>query len=59
MKVLDKNSILFLENYLNNPSPTGYESEGQKMWMEYIKYNSRNNVLRLLRFASMSNSSII
>ena len=37
MKVLDKNSILFLEKYLNNPSPTGYESEGQKIWMEYIK----------------------
>ena len=42
MKVLDKNSILFLENYLNNPSPTGYESEGQKMWMEYrINITSR------------------
>ena len=37
MKVLDKKSILFLEKYLNNPSPTGYESEGQKIWMEYIK----------------------
>ena len=37
MKVLDKKSIIFLEKYLNNPSPTGYESEGQKIWMEYIK----------------------
>ncbi len=30
-------SLSFLENYLNNPSPTGFESEGQKMWLSYIK----------------------
>ncbi len=30
-------SLLFLKNYLNNPSPTGFESEGQKMWLNYIK----------------------
>ena len=29
-KVLNKKSISFLEKYLNNASPTGYESEGQK-----------------------------
>ncbi len=28
--------MTFLEKYLNNASPTGYESEGQKIWMEYI-----------------------
>ncbi len=27
----------FLEAYLNNPSPTGFESEGQKLWLDYIK----------------------
>ena len=27
----------FLENYINNPSPTGFESEGQKMWLNYLK----------------------
>lgn len=27
----------FLEKYLNNASPTGYESEGQKIWMDYLK----------------------
>lgn len=27
----------FLENYLNNASPTGFETSGQKMWLEYIK----------------------
>ncbi|MFI2743263.1 M42 family metallopeptidase [Zhouia sp. PK063] len=36
-KILNKNSIAFLEKYLNNASPTGYESEGQKIWMEYLK----------------------
>lgn len=35
--ILDKKSIEFLEKYLNNAAPTGYESEGQKMWMEYLK----------------------
>jgi putative aminopeptidase FrvX len=35
--ILKKSSITFLENYLNNASPTGYEAEGQKLWMEYIK----------------------
>ncbi len=36
-KILDKKSIEFLEKYLNNAAPTGYESEGQKLWMEYLK----------------------
>jgi putative aminopeptidase FrvX len=27
----------FLERYLNNASPTGFESAGQKIWLEYIK----------------------
>ena len=35
--ILKKTSLTFLENYLNNASPTGYESSGQKLWMEYIK----------------------
>ena len=29
----------FLEKYLNNPSPTGFESKGQQMWLDYIKPN--------------------
>jgi putative aminopeptidase FrvX len=33
----DKKSMQFLENYLNTASPTGYESAGQKIWMDYIK----------------------
>lgn len=37
MSILDKKALTFLENYLNNAAPTGYESNGQKMWMEYLK----------------------
>ena len=35
--ILDKKSLEFLENYLNNASPTGYEWTGQKLWMDYLK----------------------
>lgn len=35
--ILSENSLKFLKNYINNPSPTGFESEGQKMWLNYIK----------------------
>lgn len=35
--ILNKKSLTFLETYLNNPSPTGYEGGGQKIWMEYLK----------------------
>jgi len=35
--ILTSASLTFLERYLNNPSPTGFESEGQKLWLEYIK----------------------
>ena len=34
---INKKSEVFLEKYLNNPSPTGFESEGQKIWLDYIK----------------------
>ena len=37
MKILNKKSIQFFEKYLNNASPTGYEWEGQKIWMNYLK----------------------
>ena len=36
-KIINDKSFEFLEKYLNNPSPTGYEWEGQKIWMDYIK----------------------
>jgi len=36
-KIITNKSEIFLEAYLNNPSPTGFESSGQKMWLDYIK----------------------
>ena len=36
-KIITTKSEKFLEKYLNNPSPTGFESEGQKLWLEYMK----------------------
>ena len=35
--ILNKKSIAFLEKYLNNAAPTGYEWKSQKIWMEYLK----------------------
>lgn len=35
--ILNKKSFSFLKKYLNNAAPTGYEWEGQKIWMEYLK----------------------
>ncbi|MAU88812.1 MAG: peptidase M42 [Flavobacteriaceae bacterium] len=37
MNTINNKSIKFLTEYLNNPSPTGYESNGQKIWMKYLK----------------------
>ena len=36
-KIITKKSEAFLKEYLNNPSPTGFESGGQKLWLDYIK----------------------
>jgi hypothetical protein len=35
--VLTNQSLQFLKNYINNPSPVGFESSGQKLWLNYIK----------------------
>lgn len=37
MTIIKNSSEQFLERYLNNASPTGHESEGQKIWLDYIK----------------------
>jgi tetrahedral aminopeptidase len=34
---MDKKSKKFLFDYLNNASPTGFESSGQQIWLDYIK----------------------
>ncbi len=33
---LSGNPLKFLTNYINNASPTGFETSGQKLWLEYI-----------------------
>jgi putative aminopeptidase FrvX len=35
--ILTDQSYIFLKNYINNPSPTGFETSGQKIWLEYLK----------------------
>ena len=30
-------SKAFLEKYLNNVSPTGFEHSGQSIWLDYLK----------------------
>ncbi|WP_113652065.1 M42 family metallopeptidase [Pedobacter namyangjuensis] len=35
--VVNKKSLQFFEKYINNAAPTGYEWEGQKLWLEYLK----------------------
>ncbi|MBS1487615.1 MAG: M42 family metallopeptidase [Bacteroidetes bacterium] len=34
---MDKKSKQFLYSYLNNASPTGFESSGQQIWLDYVK----------------------
>lgn len=34
---LGTEEIKFLEQYLNNPSPTGFESPGQQLWLDYVR----------------------
>lgn len=34
---MNENSKKFLFKYLNNASPTGFEAEGQKIWLEYMR----------------------
>ena len=37
MKIWNQETKEFIYNYLNNASPTGSESSGQKIWLNYIK----------------------
>ncbi|MEN9952283.1 MAG: hypothetical protein RLZZ520_551 [Bacteroidota bacterium] len=36
-QMLAEDSYSFLRKYINTPSPTGFESGGQKVWLNYIK----------------------
>ena len=35
--ILTDASRQFLKSYINNPSPVGFETNGQKVWLEYLK----------------------
>ncbi|MCB9307933.1 MAG: M42 family metallopeptidase [Lewinellaceae bacterium] len=37
MHIITPDSETFLRQYLNNASPTGFESTGQKLWLEYLR----------------------
>ncbi len=35
--VVTKKSLDFFEKYINNAAPTGFESKGQQLWLDYLK----------------------
>ena len=35
--IITDSSFTFLKKYINNASPVGFESSGQKLWLEYLK----------------------
>lgn len=35
--VVTPKSLKFFEKYINNPSPTGFEWSGQRLWLDYLK----------------------
>lgn len=37
MSIFTPQSEKFLRTYLNNHSPTGFESSGQRLWLDYLK----------------------
>src|ERR1043165_2156831 len=42
---MDKTSKKFLFDYLNNASPTGFESSGQQIWLDYIRPYIDNHIV--------------
>lgn len=36
-KIIGRKSFAFLQKYINNAAPTGYEYNGQKLWMDYLR----------------------
>src|SRR3954447_23388752 len=36
-RILNQASHSFLRNYLNNPSPVGFEYGGQRIWLDYLE----------------------
>ena len=36
-RIVNEKSVAFLEQYINNPAPTGFEKSGQQLWLDYIR----------------------
>jgi len=36
-ELINSSSYHFLKTYINNPSPVGFESSGQRIWLDYLK----------------------
>jgi len=36
-RIVNAKSVAFLEQYINNPAPTGFEKSGQQLWLDYIR----------------------
>jgi len=36
-KITNEASLKFLEEYINNAAPTGFEKPGQQLWLDYIR----------------------
>ena len=36
-ELINSSSYTFLKNYINNPSPVGFETSGQRIWLDYLK----------------------
>ena len=43
--LLTDKSLAFFRNYINNASPVGFESGGQKLWLEYLKPYVNSNLV--------------
>ncbi|MGB0863455.1 MAG: M42 family metallopeptidase [Saprospiraceae bacterium] len=37
MSIITPEAEVFLEKYINNPSPTGFEAAGQRVWLDYLE----------------------
>lgn len=35
--IVTEDSLAFFEKYINNPSPTGFEWSGQRLWLDYLR----------------------
>src|SRR5689334_5344571 len=44
-KIITERSVEFLKSYINNASPVGFESSGQRLWLDYVnKYTHSHYV---------------